>query len=1216
MKSGNPRCLLLLLWIVSSAYGSGQGISNSGGPALAESSSVLAKGIAVGAVKTGSASQEAGIQAGDVLLGWTRGDAEGEFESPFDLSWLEIEQAPRGTVTIHGLRGKSQQVWTLGSANWGLAARPNFAEPFLSAYRETQGLAASGRLQAAIDHLRAIGDGAEAQQPTWVRSWLLYRAAGLLAEAREWRDADVTYEEVLRLSARAGPAIKAQVLLAWVSALRRQKSMSQLGNLYQQALEESAKLGSDSLMLADALDGIGYSALWSSQPAKCEESYSRALGIQERLAPGSLKVATSLEGLGLLGWFRGDLDKADQYFLKALAISENVRGGGLSAASALSDLGGVSRDRGDLVKAREYYRRGLALAQREDPGGYSVGRTLTSFGLLAEDLGDLAKAQDYFQQALDLMEKLTPDSLGVASLLNNLGEVAGHRGDLKTAEQYYRRALAIRNKEDPGGSSTARTLTNLGSVAQFRGDLVKAENYYRQALSINEKFSPSSLPSAAILESLGDLAQQRGDFEKAEEYHLRALAIEEKLGPGGQMEALTLNLLGRLARSRGNVARAEECYSRALKILQKIAPGSGDAAESLTGLARIAESRGDLIAAEQHFRDALAIWENVAPDGEVHAQALAALARCLVRRQQLDAAAALFEKAMGVMDSQMTHLGGGEEVRSIFRAHYGNYYRDYVDLLIRQEQPERAFEIAERVRARTMLETLTAAHADLQRGVDRDLLERQRSLQADINAKVDRRIRLQAGQHTEQQLAEIKKEIDVLLAQYKDGQDQIRSSSPAYSALTQPQPVSASHIQEQLLDDETVLLEYSLGEERSYVWAVTRSSLVAHELPKRAEIENTARRVYNLLEARNRRLNDTSSEGQAGLARAEARYPEESRALSRMVLGPVAAQIAGKRLVIVADGALQYVPFGALPEPKAPALDSRAPLIVHHEIVNLPSASVLAELRKERDGRQKAAKAVAVLADPVFSRDDARVSGVAEAQRWSGSTVRGIDGRDHQQDGDQETLPSDQLTRSVGDVGLRSNAGQLPRLRFTRQEARAIVAVTPKDSGLMALDFHASREMATSPEMAKYRIVHFATHGLLDNEHPELSGLVLSLVDEHGRRKNGFLDLEDIYNLNLPAELVVLSACETGLGKDIQGEGLIGLTRGFMYAGASRVVASLWNVDDVGTAELMRRFYKGMEKDGLRPAAALRRAQIEMWKQKDWSAPYYWAAFQMQGEWK
>jgi CHAT domain-containing protein len=178
------------------------------------------------------------------------------------------------------------------------------------------------------------------------------------------------------------------------------------------------------------------------------------------------------------------------------------------------------------------------------------------------------------------------------------------------------------------------------------------------------------------------------------------------------------------------------------------------------------------------------------------------------------------------------------------------------------------------------------------------------------------------------------------------------------------------------------------------------------------------------------------------------------------------------------------------------------------------------------------------------------------------------------------------------------------------------MAVIPEGQGMEALDFEASRATATSPHLAQYRIVHFATHALLDNEHPELSGLVLSLVDRNGKPQNGFLDLEDVYNLNLPVDLVVLSACETGLGKEINGEGLIGLTRGFMYAGAPRVVASLWKVDDVATAELMGRFYRGMMKEGLRPAAALRRAQLAMWKQKRWTDPYYWAAFTIQGEWR
>jgi CHAT domain-containing protein len=302
-------------------------------------------------------------------------------------------------------------------------------------------------------------------------------------------------------------------------------------------------------------------------------------------------------------------------------------------------------------------------------------------------------------------------------------------------------------------------------------------------------------------------------------------------------------------------------------------------------------------------------------------------------------------------------------------------------------------------------------------------------------------------------------------------------------------------------------------------------------------------------------------------------------------------------LLIVSDGALQYIPFAALPTPDA----SGVPLVAEHEIANLPSASVLERLRREAIDRKTAPMAVAVLADPVFDEEDARVK--------AGGKVR-----DKMIEPQMEGTPlfAEDLTRSVADVGMVG----LPRLPFARREAEKILAVTPSGQGMSALDFAASRETATSPDLAQYRWVHFATHGLLDNEHPALSGLVFSMVDPEGKPQNGFLELQDIYNMNLPAELVVLSACETGLGKQIRGEGLIGLTRGFMYAGASRVMASLWNVSDLATAELMGRFYKAMEQDGMRPAAALRTAQIAMWKQKRWSAPYYWAGFQMQGEWK
>jgi CHAT domain-containing protein len=410
-----------------------------------------------------------------------------------------------------------------------------------------------------------------------------------------------------------------------------------------------------------------------------------------------------------------------------------------------------------------------------------------------------------------------------------------------------------------------------------------------------------------------------------------------------------------------------------------------------------------------------------------------------------------------------------------------------------------------------------------------------------------------------------------------------------------------------VLDPDTLLLEYFLGDDASYLFVVSQTSISSHRLPKRAEVEAATRRVRELLTAPQPQRGDTGAKYQARIKEARANYWLQAAELSRLLLGPAAPQLGGKRLLIVADGALQYLPFGALPAPETGRQGDRgtgrregdpprrpvvfSPLIAEHEIVYLPSASTLGVLRRELAGRKPAAKTVAVLADPVFDKDDARVKSSDIAQAG------------------QEAPPD--LTRAINDV-----RGELKRLLLTRDEAEAILSVAPGTDGFGALDFRANRATVTSDELSRYRIVHFATHGLLNSEHPELSGVVLSLVDERGEPQDGFLRLHEIFNLRLPAELVVLSACQTGLGKEVKGEGLVGLTRGFMYAGAARVVASLWQVDDAATAELMKRFYRLMLKDGMRPAAALRAAQIEMWRRPQWQSPYYWCGFVLQGEWK
>jgi CHAT domain-containing protein len=384
--------------------------------------------------------------------------------------------------------------------------------------------------------------------------------------------------------------------------------------------------------------------------------------------------------------------------------------------------------------------------------------------------------------------------------------------------------------------------------------------------------------------------------------------------------------------------------------------------------------------------------------------------------------------------------------------------------------------------------------------------------------------------------------------------------------------------------------------------------------------------VYDLLTARNQsKPNETAGQKGARFEQADQELSLVAATLSQWLLGPAAELLGNKRLVIVSDGALQYIPFGALPVPdsllsvargqssestiiKPQATDYRL-LTIDHEIVSIPSASVLAVLRRELAARQSAGKTVAVLADPVFTSDDPRVkhdkNKVTQKARTDSTLLA-----------DAPAWKSSFL-RSAKEIGATNSSEGLPRLFFSRREAEGILKLVPAGKGMKAVDFAANRATATSAELSWYRVVHFAAHGLLNSTHPELSGIVLSLVDEQGKPQDGFLRLHEIYNLNLPADLVVLSACQTALGKEIRGEGLVGLTRGFMYAGVARVAASLWKVDDRATAELMRRFYEGMlGGKKLRPAAALRAAQASLWKEERWRSPYYWAAFVLQGEWR
>lgn len=498
------------------------------------------------------------------------------------------------------------------------------------------------------------------------------------------------------------------------------------------------------------------------------------------------------------------------------------------------------------------------------------------------------------------------------------------------------------------------------------------------------------------------------------------------------------------------------------------------------------------------------------------------------------------------------------------------------------------------------MELLNEAHVQIRSEVDQMLFERERAVRELLNDAAERLMLRSSGAQAKQETELIEEEIEELRTEYQQLRGRIKLTSPKYSNLIQPEPVSVTEIRTNLLGAGSLLLEYALGDERSYLWVVSPGNTATFVLPPRKQIEAAARRFHELLAA------PSASQNGSGVppASKEVELWQAAGKLTDLVVKPAAALLAQHRLVIVPDGALHYVPFAALPDPE----QTSQPLIVNHEIVSLPSASVLAALRKESDNRPAAPAMAIVFADPVFDREDPRVSAGSGAgpPRTQESTLESV-----------SLSTTRALERSIESVGLGQRDFTIPRLPFTRQEASAIVAAIPRGQSRLAVDFDASRAIATSPDLNRYRIVHFATHGLLNTDHPELSGLILSLFDQQARRQNGFFRLTDIFNLRFSADLVVLSGCQTGLGKELNGEGLIGLTRGFMYAGAPRVMASLWKVDDRATAELMKRTYAGMlGPQRLSPAAALRAAQLALLQQRRWKSPYYWAGFVLQGDWR
>jgi tetratricopeptide (TPR) repeat protein/CHAT domain-containing protein len=1017
----------------------------------------------------------------------------------------------------------------------------------------------------------------------------LYKELGEKKKALEY------YQQALPLFKTVGDSTGEAAALNNIGSLyndlgEKQKAL----DYYQKSLSLSQTIG-HRIGEAITLNNIGDVYKDLGQKQKALDYYQKSLPLTKSLGDRTGEAAT-LNNIGNAYDDLGEKQKALDYYNQSLLISKDI-GDLLQQATNLNDIGTVYNALGEIYKALDYLNQALIISRKIGDNRGEVN-TLSNIGFSYDVLEKKQKALEYLQQALQLSRAMG-NHQQEAVTLNNIGKVYYDLGETQKALDYYKQSLLILEKLGYGFKK-ANTLNNIGIVYNALGDKEKALEYYQQSLQLSKAVG-DRFGEVTSLNNIGTVYDDLGEKQKALDFYKQSLLISKEVGnrPG---EATAINNIGYIYNALGDKQKALDYFKQALLITRKLGDRSGEAT-NLNNIAGIYDSLGEKQKALDYVNQALLIEREIG-NAFGEAKSLYNIAYTEKTRGNLQASLKSMQVSIAIVEDLRLKIVS-PDLRISYFSTVQEYYKFYIEILMQlhKQNPKSgynitAFEISERSRSRGLIDLLNESKADIKKGVDPNLKQKEQQLSQRISGKTQYQLQF-TQQLINQGLPEkeiptklepIKKEINELQTQLQQIQAEIRTKNPRYAALTQPQPVSLKSIQQQL-DNDSVLLEYSLGDKNSYLWLITATSISSYELPKGSEIETISNEYLTTITKQDTGINKT---------RAKAAIK-----LSKILLAPVAEAIKNKRLIIVSDGNLQYIPFNFLAVPNAilsaaeqEILKTFKPLLVDHEIINLPSASTLEFIREFNKENPILPKTLAVIADPVFSPTDERVNNkYPQPKKPENSQL--------------SSLKLEKLTRSFS---TRDGELKLTRLPGTRKEAENILTLIPENQTKKAFDFDANLTTINSSELSQYRFLHIATHGFLNSINPELSGIVLSLINNQGQEQTGLLLTPDIFNLNLPADLIVLSACDTAWGKDVKGEGIVGLTRGFMYAGTPRLMLSLWKVNDYETSELMSRFYKIMLQEKLTPSQSLRKAQLSMWKEG--KAPYFWSAFILQGEWR
>jgi CHAT domain-containing protein/Tfp pilus assembly protein PilF len=1156
----------------------------------------LGRGVVVETVREGSAFDRAGLLPGDILRAWERlpnspanpKGASGPIESIFDWMWVEEEQGPRGEIRLIGERDREPREFHVPMGFGYGRIRPLLSSPVEAQYLQGVELLDTDRIEEGIGNWEKATDLAREERGGGDDlCWLLLEIGK--AERRWLRDpkqAQSTFHSALQEATNITARVSA--LRGLGKSYRDQRLFDEARRALETALAEIESMAGESLSYANVLVNLGILAQHEGELDLAETFENRALEVRRKLAPVSFDVGQSLINLAGLAIRRGGLRQAQQYLEQELAIEQKLLSGSLQEATTLINLGRISWERGDYEVSERFYQKALTIRRRFRPESLAVADVLSNMGAVARDQGRWRLALDRHRQALKLRQVLAPRSARVAQSLVNIGAVLHDTGDLAEAEAHYRRAIEILEVTAPESSDLALALSNLGTVVLARGDLARARDLFRRGLAIREDLAPMSLDVAICLTHLGEVALRLGDFKTARSSYERALRIREQKAPQSILVAQSLYDLGMLALKRNALTDAASTLPRALEIRRDHAPISLATASSFHSLGDLEAASGNLNLALAHYREALSIRQRIALGSREEAETLHGIGEVLQAKGLLQDALEAHLASLEALETQFRELGGSYTQKALFRSRYNAYYRQTIELLLELGEPEQAFTILERWRARSFL-TLLSERAVALPGESDPSLEQHRQRLATRYDQIQRELdRLDQREHPRKTEALL-----VQLRAVRDRIDQLSTSAHDSRADDErrlvPEPLDLAGVRN-ALDPGTVLLSYFVAEDQTILFSIGADGQL-----QVAKVGLGGQSLHRLIGDFRQAIGRDVPGAPNGAQRSRIAL---GKSLYRALIEPVEGLVSsGRRLLILPDGPLRLLPWAALirktNDQRATAAKKWNYLMEWIPLHTSLSATVFAELKKGRGGASLQKLRLAAFGDPLYPQSQGEKETLTRGAASLRSAVeRGLF--------DWQPLPN-----------TRTEVESISKL-FRRDRVRTFLGEKATEEAVKAMGSNS----AASPE-----ILHIAAHGNLDDRFPLNSALVLSLPEStEAGKDNGLLQgWEILQEVRLNTDLVVLSACDTALGKDLGGEGLIGLTQAFQFAGARSVVASLWKIKDEATSELMVRFYHHLQA-GLTKDRALQTAQLDLIQQgasgSNLASPYFWAGFQIDGDWR